>query len=185
MNKAYRIKHNLDHFRSNNDYDVWQVVQNRKEKFKKLFWKLEPIKKLPPHRFEGKFNRLKWLDYPCDNFNYPIVSRRMADLLVSIGKFQCQIIPLEIYDYKSEEKTNNFVFLHLLECIEALDREKTKYYEGSKDISEFALKEPIKGYPPLFMIEEDEFYWFVSAEAKEALEAEDIKGVSFVPLIAS
>ena len=78
--------------------------------------------------------------------------------------------------------------MHLLECIDAIDFNKSIYYEediAPDDIQQFALKEPEKGYPPLFRVKGDEFWWFVSAEAKEALEAADIKGVHFVPLIAS
>lgn len=185
MNKAYKIKRNLDHVRANQDYDTWQVFQNRKEKFNDLFWRFESIEELPPHRFEGKLKRLEWLDYPRDMLLYPIISKKMLQTLFAVEQFQNETIPLKIYDWKSKEITNNFVFLHLLECIDVLDEEKTEFYEASGRVSQAALKEPKGGYPPLFRVKDTGLTWFVSAEAKEALEAADIKGVSFVPLIAS
>lgn len=184
--RAYKLGKNLDHSTANEDYDVWQVTQNLNETFKDLFWNLEPIEKLPLCKFEGKLQeRLNWLDYPDEEFGYPIVSKKMLDVLLSVGKFQHQAIPLKIYDYQSEDRTNNFAFLHLLECINVLDREKTKFFKASGRVRQAALKEPKDGYPPLFRVKNAGLARFISAEAKEALEAANIKGVRFVPLIAS
>lgn len=94
-------------------------------------------------------------------------------------------MPLTIYDWKSEETTDDFVFLHLLEWKDIIDREKTLYYEDIGGVSEPALKEPRGGYPPLFRVKDAGLAWFVSAKAKEALKAVEIKGVRFIPLIAS
>lgn len=187
MNKAYEINRNLDHMKSNKDYDTWQLFQDRKEKFVDLFWKLELIRELPSHQFEGKINRLSWLDYPRDMLLYPIISEKLLQVLLSVSQFQHELFPLKIIDWKSEETTDNFIFLHLLECIEAIDYEKSIYYEDliPKEIQQYALKEPSGGYPPLFRVKNASLTWFVSAEAKEALEAADIKGVRFIPLIAS
>lgn len=186
INNAYKLGSNLDHIKSNNDYDVWQVIQDRSEKIK-LFRKLEPISQLPPHRFEGKVEeRLSWLDYPSDKFLYPIMSKKMVEVLTSVGQFKHQAIPLEIYDWISDQKTDDFVFLHLLECIDALDSEKTIYYPADiGGIQRPALKMPQEGYPPLFMVKETGLTRYLSKEAKEALSANDIKGVHFVRLIAS
>lgn len=186
MDKAYKLGRNVDHLRSNEDCDVWQVGKKLEEKID-LFWNLEPIEEFPSYRFEGKLKkRLSWLDYPAAYFNYPIVSKKMVDILLSVGNFQYQEIPLEIHDYQSEEKTDGFVFLHLLECIDALDKENSLYYDELQiSPSQAALKEPLGGYPPLFKVKGDEFYWFISAEAKEAFLSADIKGVRFIPLIAS
>lgn len=187
MDKAYKIKNNLDHVRANQDYDVWQVIQNRKEKFEDAFLRLEPFDKLPPYRFEGKLEkRLSWLDYPRVNFSYPIVSKKMVNTLLSVRKFCHEIKPLTIHDWKLKEKTSDdFVFLHLLEWKDIIDREKTEYYETLGGVRNAALKEPKGGYPPLFRVKDAGLTWFVSAEAREALLSADIKGVSFIPLIAS
>lgn len=188
-NNAYKLSQNLDHIKNDNDLDVWQVTQSLKEKIK-LHWKLEPILEFPTHRFEGKVEqRLSWLDYPNDKFGYPIMSKKMVNILTSVGQFKHQAIPIEIHDWKSDQKTDDFVFLHLLECIDVLDREKTEFYEQLS--SEFvtvrraALKMPEQGYPPLFRVKDVGLTRFISKEAREALKVADIKGVHFVPLIGS
>ena len=183
MSRAYKLKRNLDHLTKNEDCDVWHVLKDRKDKFTDLFWRLEPFDELPVHKFEGKIEkRLSWLDYPRPDPLYPIVSKKMVDTLLSVGNFNHEIKLLTIYDWKSEETTDNFVFLHLLEWKDIIDRENSVYYKRG-GVRKVALKEPRGGYPPLFLVKDDELNWFVSEEAKEALEKADIKGVHFVPLI--
>jgi hypothetical protein len=188
-NNAYKLNKNLDHIKNNYDFDVWQVIQDRQEKIK-LHWKLEPISKFPSLRFEGKIKqRLSWLDYPRVKSGYPIVSKKMLNVLTSVGQFKHQAIPIEIYDWKSDQKTDDFVFLHLLECIDVLDQEKTDFYEEPlsdfKMVTTAALKMPNEGYPPLFRVKDAGLTRFISKEAKEAIEAADLKGIHFVRLIAS
>ena len=184
MSKAYELINNQDHIRANQDFDVWHVFNDRKERFYDLFWRLEPFDELPPHRFEGKIKkRLSWLDYPRADLGYPIVSKKMVNTLLSVGQFNHEVKPLTIYDWKSEETTDEFVFLHLLEWKDIVDRENSIYYPEIGGIDEIALKEPRGGYPPLFLVVGSEPTWYVSEEAKEALERADVKGVHFVPLI--
>ena len=185
MSKAYKLSHNLDHCRANQDYDVWHAFKDRKERFHELFYRLEPFDELPPHRFEGKIEkRLSWLDYPRVNPLYPIVSKKMVNTLLSVGNFNHELKPLTIYDWKSKDKTtDDFVFLHLLEWKDIIDRENSIYYPEIGGIKKFALKEPRGGYPPLFLVKDAGLTWFVSDKAKETLEILEIKGVHFVPLI--
>ena len=182
--KAYKLTHNVDHFKSNQDYDIWHDIKDRGEKFDDKFLRLEPFGELPLHKFEGKIEkRLSWLDYPCEKFGYPIMSKKMISTLLSVGQFNHEIKPLTIYDWKSEKTTDNFVFLHLLEWKDIIDRENCICYPETGRIKKYALKEPRSGYPPLFRVKGAGLKWFVSEEAKEALEEADIKGLRFVPLI--
>ena len=185
MDKAFELSHNLDHIKANQDYDVWQIFKDRKERFHKLFWRLEPFDELPSHRFEGKIKkRLSWLDYPRVDPDYPIVSKKMLDTLLSVDEFSYVVKPLIIYDCKLGKTMEDFVFLHLLEQLDILDKENSLYYGKLKIApSQAALKEPRGGYPPLFRVKGAGLKWFVSEEAKEALEEADIKGLRFVPLI--
>lgn len=185
MDKAYKIKRNLKHLKSNQDYDVWQITKDEKEKFNELFWRLEPFDELPPYDIEGQLERLRWLDYPDSNPNYPIVSKKFIETINSVGNFKHNVLPLIIHDWKLKTlTTDNFVFLHLLEEVNVIDKEKSVYYDTER-IRKPALKEPTNGYPPLFRVRDYGLTWFVSASAKEALEKADIKGVSFPRLIAS
>ena len=187
MSKAYELSHNLDHIKTNQDYDAWHVFEDRKERFHKLFWRSSKIEYLPPHRFEGKVEkRLSWLDYPRVDLGYPIMSQKMRDILVNIGSFQHQSFDLLIYDWKKkEEVTNNFIFLHLLEKLDILDVENTEYYEASGRVRNAVLKKNKEGYPPLFMVNHAGLRWFISEEAKEALENAGIEGTMFISLIDS
>jgi hypothetical protein len=189
-NNAYKLKHNLDHIKNNYDFDVWQVIQDRQEKTR-LHTKLEPISNFPPLRFEGKVEkRLSWLDYPHEKSGYPIMSKKIVNVLTSVGQFKHQAIPIEIHDWKSDQKTDDFIFLHLLECIDVLDQEKTDFYEAplsvlKKSVTRAALKMPNEGYPPLFRVKDAGLTRFVSKEAREAIETADLKGIHFVRLISS
>ena len=151
--KAYKLTHNVDHFKSNQDYDIWHDIKDRGEKFDDKFLRLEPFGELPLHKFEGKIEkRLSWLDYPCEKFGYPIMSKKMISTLLSVGQFNHEIKPLTIYDWKSEKTTDNFVFLHLLEWKDIIDRENCICYPETGRIKKYALKEPRSGYPPLFRV---------------------------------
>ena len=184
MSRAFELRRNLDHIRANQDFDIWQVFEDREEIFYDLFWRLEPFDELPPHRFEGKIEkRLSWLDYPRVDLGYPIVSKKMVDTLLSVKQFNHEVKPLTIYDWKSKKTTDNFVFLHLLEWKDIVDRKNCICYPETGRIKKYALKEPRGGYPPLFQVVGNEPTWYVSEEAKEALEEANIKGLRFVPLI--
>ena len=185
MSRAFELKRNLDHIRANQDFDVWHIFNDRKERFHKLFWRPIKIESLPPYRFEGKIEkRLSWLDYPRADPRYPIVSKNLANALNDVKAFHSEVHTLVIYDWKNKkETTNKFVLLHLLEQLDILDKEKTELYEASGKVRNAVLKEPKSGYPPLFRVKGAGLTWFVSEEAKEALESSDIKGVEFIPLI--
>jgi hypothetical protein len=192
MNRAYKLGRNLKHIRGHEDYDVWQIFENRKENFDGLFWKLGEIEKIPPCRFEGKLKRLNRIDYPRCPESYPIMSARMIKTFQDSGSFKHQIFPIDIYD--GEEPTTHeclkdrFGLLHLPETSDVIDYEKSTYYEASGELSVAALKEPPGGYPPIFRIDSELgtlIHLCVSAAAKEALETADVKGVRFIELIDS
>ena len=185
MGKAYELKRNIDHCKANQDFDVWQIFKDQKERFHKLFWRPIRIESLPPHRFEGKIEkRLSWLDYPRANPRYPIVSKNLADTLSEVRKFHYEACTLVIHDWKiKKETTDRFILLHLLEQLDILDEEKTEFYEASGRVRNAVLKEPKEGYPPLFRVKGAGLTWYTSKEAKEALENSEMKGVEFIPLI--
>jgi hypothetical protein len=144
------------------------------------------------------------IDYPYipDIEFWPIISRRMLDVLLSVRSFSHQVIPLvsthvDGFFPNDEERrkasllirNHNFIILQLLEHFDGLDRDRTEHtstFDESDpeleliDITgEMVLKEPPNGFPPIFRVKERETYLYVSAEAKEALEKAGIKGLSF------
>jgi hypothetical protein len=128
MNRAYKLGQNLKHIRGNADFDVWQVFENRKEKFDGIFWRLGEIEEIPPCQFEGKLKRLEKIDYPYCPQCYPIMSAKMVIVLRDVGKFKHQIFPIDIYDGE-DPKTHEclksrFGLLHLPETSDVIDYEK-------------------------------------------------------------
>ncbi len=131
---------------------------------------------------------------------WPIMSRRMVDVLLAVGDFSHQIIPVV---FKSEDEdftakyingpppklNRDYVLLQLLELSDVLDLDKSVYtlsnyaYEPEitfiGNVQEEVLKEPVGGFPPIFRVKDKKIPIYVSAKAKEALEAANIQGLDF------
>ncbi len=144
------------------------------------------------------------IDYPyIPNVRFwPIMSRRMLDVLLSIRSFSHQIIPVVFThidaflpnDGERQKaslliRNHDFVILQLLEHFGGLDRDRTEHtstfdesdpeFERVDITGEMILKEPPNGFPPIFRVKEDGVLLYVSAEAKKALEKAGIQGLSF------
>jgi hypothetical protein len=141
------------------------------------------------------------------------MSAKMITVLREVGNFKHQVFPIEIYnskdswnssrpqtpDFKSgvpaDSKTHeclkeHFGLLHLPETSNVIDYKKSTYHEhpNRRRFKQVALNEPPEGYPPIFRIDHELgtlIHLCVSAAAKEALEAADVKGVRFIELIDS
>jgi hypothetical protein len=145
-----------------------------------------------------------WLtptDFPyIDYGNWPIMSKRMVEVLLSVGDFPHQIIPVifksedevlwgEFIDGPPPTTNHDYVLLNLLELSDLFDKERsTCTLEPSNinpevvfitNIGDVVLKEPAEGFPPIFRVKGDEIPLYVSAKAKEVLEAANIQGLSF------
>jgi hypothetical protein len=135
------------------------------------------------------------IDYPyLPNVKFwPIISRRMLDVLLSVGSFSHQVIPVVFTHIDglvpSDEERHDFIILQLLEHFDGLDRDRTEYrstFDESNPESEridftgeMVLKEPPNGFSPIFRVKEDGVSLYVSAAAKEALEKVGIQGLDF------
>ncbi len=141
------------------------------------------------------------MPYMWNPSNWPIMSRKMVDVLLAVGDFPHQIIPVI---FKSEDEyitekyingppakpNHDYVILQLLELSDLLDLDKSVYklsnyaYEpeitfiGNVEEGE-VLREPAGGFPPIFRVKHKEISIYVSAKAKEALEAANIQGLNF------
>jgi hypothetical protein len=165
-------------------------------------WKVAKVKMPVDLVFIGFDDLFVSTDYPYirDTRLWPIVSKRMLNVLLSLGSFSYQAIPITfkyVDNFSSDEeerekvsliRNHDFVVLQLLEYLDALDMEKSDYtktpYESNPkaeriNIRKMVLKEPIGGFPPVFRVKENEIPLYVSAAAKEALEKAGIKGLDF------
>jgi hypothetical protein len=153
--------------------------------------------------FTGLKDWLEPTDYPYipKVSTWPIISRRMLDVLLSVGDFPHQAIPVvfksvdypEYSDAKRRAKAlirnHDYIILQLLEHSDVFDMEKSEYNTDRGvadperifliDVENVVLKEPPGGFPPIFRIKDYEYSLYVSAEAKQALEDAGIQGLDF------
>jgi hypothetical protein len=153
--------------------------------------------------FAGLKDWLDPTDYPYipEVRNWPIISRRMLDVLLSVGDFPHQVIPVvfksvdhpEYSDATRRAKTlirnHDYIILHLLELSDVFDMERSEYNTERgvadperillTDVHNVVLKEPEGGFPPIFRVKEYSLRWYVSAKAKQALEDAGIQGLDF------
>jgi hypothetical protein len=155
--------------------------------------------------FVGFDDLFSYTDYPyLPKISFwPIMSRKMLNVLLSIRDFHHQAIPIifkhiENFSLDQEERkrislirNNNFVILQLLEYLDAFDKSKSGCHieygenlfgekvESLRITGKIVLKEPANGFPPIFRLKENSIPLYVSAEAKEALEKAGIQGLDF------
>lgn len=143
-------------------------------------------------------------DYPYCKPQWPIMSKRMLNTLLSVGAFPHQAIPVTMIDIEYYggplgenalpcEKIDNFVAVQLLEHLDLFDWEKSVYtLELEQPITinrleRMVLKEQDGGFPPLFRIATGgvRTRLYVSPQGRAALEDSDIRGVDFINALYS
>jgi hypothetical protein len=151
-----------------------------------------------PINFLGWPKRLPKTDFPDNNPGLVLMSKRMLEILYSVGEFPHRLIPTRIFfydlEYEIEEYLNQqnldpelcnegYFAVQLLEHIDVADPERCTYepsYDGSMKIDKLVLREPLDGFPPLFRVKGDPFDLFASPEAKQALDAAGIKSMNYI-----
>jgi hypothetical protein len=156
--------------------------------------------------FWGDHELLNYIDYPSNNLNWPIMSRRMYYVLTSLGPFPHRVIPIALIDstrfpdqperyfladgQPNSEVTdfNSLVAVQILEHNDYFDFEHSDYKPSSrlpgrvKSVNRYVLNEPTEGFPPLFRLAADPVILFISAKAREALREAGIRGTAYYPL---
>jgi hypothetical protein len=145
-------------------------------------------------------DQLSYLDFPYNGQYWPIMSPEMLEILKTVGNFSHHTYPTVIFDkaYRdtcvkgSGNKMCNFLIVQPTEFLDPYDWDKSEYMIDRKGTSflgreemevnftKLILKEPL---PPLFRLNGNETSLYVSAAAKEALEASDTaRGAEFRPI---
>jgi hypothetical protein len=206
IDAAYRLTWEVDHKEFNDreyDMEIWEFPGW--EETSRLR-KTTPYDLPNPVIFNADFAQLTRTDYPENDVDWPVMSRRMYYLLCSVGDFSHRVIQIAMlddlaYPYERErcfvadgkpnpEVTNfdDFVAVQLLEYSNYFDFENSKYdpdeeYPEIPDyIYNYVLNEPEKGFPPLFRLAAQSTQLFISAEAREALKESGIRGTAYYPL---
>ncbi len=211
IHRVYGISRNFDdreHYKEGERglYDAYLIEFPDSDQVR--FWNAQPLNLPEPIEFDAQTDVLGSIDYFTTVPTWPVISRRMLDVLLSVREFPHQVIPLVMHEIPvlSEEvemaggpfirtgKVNhNYVAVQLLEHLDVFDYENSVYEfhprvpgrVESTSIEKLVLIEPKNGFPPLFRISVDRTVLHVSAEARAALEAADIRGLRFPRLRGS
>jgi hypothetical protein len=151
-----------------------------------------------PVHFDASLDLLTYLDFPCNNLTWPIMSRQMLETLKKVGEFQHHTYSTvmkcnQIHRVMNTTglKMHNFLIVQPLEFLEPYDWENSEYtierridWTGNEEVTanftKLVLKEPL---PPLFRLKGNVTRLYISAVAKEALEASDTsRGAYFPPI---
>jgi hypothetical protein len=156
-----------------------------------------------PIEFESLEEDLAKTDYPYNSNHFPIMSKQMLDVLLSIKNFSHQAIPIVIIDatgiyvegaknyVRSGIENYNFSLVRIPEYIDVFDWENSIYELNPKQpgrvklstVKKVVLKEPEEGFPPLFQVSAMPYRLLVSEEARTALETAGIRGTRFSKLL--
>jgi hypothetical protein len=150
--------------------------------------------------FEANVETLKTIDFPINDRNWPIMSRRMIAALEGVGDFAHRLIPVIMLDDTVPTKARldaggnprpgvaveGFAAVQITHYTDAFDWERSEYvkHETLKDrvfkVDKLVLKDvPV---PPLFRLSALPGLRLVSAAGRAALEKAGIRGVAFESL---
>lgn len=204
--RAYRLTWETDHSEFNDreyDMEIWEFPGSD---WTNGLYKITPYELPDPVVFNADFAQLTRTDYPENDMNWPVMSRRMYYILCSLGDFPHRMIPIAMLDdlafpYERErcfiadgkpnpEVTNfdEFLAIQLLERSDYFDFERSEYTQHPRDqnwvssVEKYVLTPPDKGFPPLFRLTVQSPELFISAEAREALREAGIRGTAYYPL---
>ncbi len=154
-----------------------------------------------PVLFEANFNVTRQSDYPCNDGNWPIMSRPMLAVLRGLGDIPHRLIPVRLVDREAigadrylpdgslrpEVIDDRFAAVQLTEHIDVVDWEHSTFTPSRLDptmgyFDKLVLREPVGGLPPLFRIAYDASMLLVSAKARRALEEAGIRGITFMSI---
>jgi hypothetical protein len=210
VHRAYELSRNFDdrnHYKEGerSQQDAYLVKFPGSDKVR--FWNAQPLKLLEPVEFDAQTDVLGRIDYLANALSWPIMSKRMLDVLRSVRDFPHQVIPLVMHEtpvlskevgreggpyIRTGKVSHEYVAVQLLEHLDVFDWENSVYevdpdFPGELDGSpkKLVLKEPKNGFPPLFRTKPLEARLYVSAEGRAALEIADIRGLRFPRLRGS
>jgi hypothetical protein len=155
-----------------------------------------------PVEFQGLLSTVRQTDFPVIEEGWPVMSKRMLEVLESVGSFPHRVLPVRILDgdigrslaegdrrfdeqgnFKPEFYIDDYVLLQLTEHLDAMDLERSVYDHLNPKtnrvlgVRKFAFKDIGREYPPIFRPTHSPVDLFISDAAKKALEAAEIRGL--------
>lgn len=149
--------------------------------------------------FQANFDMIPFYDFPYVDLSLLIVSNNMLNILNSIQQISYRSMEICMIDFKYLELPfekdgnlksdvafyDNYLAIQLLKHYDYFDYENSIYEYFLDEVSrvkKIVLKNMDKKFPPLFRLTAYQGPIFISKEAKEALEANEIKGCVFEPV---
>ncbi len=154
--------------------------------------------------FEGDFTVLQVSDFLHNSVDWPIMSKRMLEVLKSVGNFAHRAIPITVVDdsfafhanegdvYDSagtpspKAVNEGFIAVQLTEHLDIFNYEKSRYSRRSNyaptqviGIMEYVLNVPEAGFPPIFRVSAAPMRLFISGLARQALKDAGICGTAY------
>jgi hypothetical protein len=139
--------------------------------------------------FRADFKFLSQTDYPPQSQNWPLMSRRMYEVLLSVGDFPHRVIPVTMESTKLDSSQPNyrtidsdsFVAIQFLEYADYFDCKRSIYSSEGNYPTHYFLNEPSEGFPPVFRLAVNPGAVFITAEARGALKEAGILGTAYTP----
>ena len=196
MKKVYKLHYDFNHL-MDADFDSFHIEFENSKMIGANMISTRNFELPEKIYFQANFNIISNYDYPITDLGIPIMSKRMINILFKIKSFKFREIPIVMIDdtfmgdlFNSDGKlvtnvvtNNNFIAVQLMETCIAFDYKNSVYEEDFilpvGYIKKLILQEPENGFPSLFKIEESLADMFISEEAKNALEKQNIKGCIF------
>lgn len=201
MESIYTIELDLKHV-SDAEVDAFVVPFKGCEIYSSLLMSAREFDHPGIIYLRGDFDTIKQTDYLVNDLRLPIFSKKIIDLLKSLGSFPHRTIPCGITDFTIRiknsfddfencvikpgiEVNDDFQVLQLLEVLDILDRDNSDYIARKRDpnkismIRKFAFNEPEGGFPPIFRLKDQKRSLFITESVKNELDAADIKGIRY------
>jgi hypothetical protein len=202
LKQSYKLDYNPVHIENTSrDYDAYVVQWPEFLDYTMRFMEPDDFD-YPNHgvEFHGYESSLSDMDYPYNDVNWPIMSKRMLNTLLSVREFPHRTWDIPFLGFPNNAPVmmlekglsdgvryeNEFVAVQLLEQLDIFDRENSVYKESNilpgavNSIRKLALHVSEDGLPPIFRLKVSPVRLYVSPEGRNALEAANIKGVRFV-----
>jgi hypothetical protein len=172
--RVYKLSRNFDdleHYKEGerDQWDAYLIKFPGSDKVR--FWNAQPLNLPELIEFDAQTDVLGSIDYLVNALSWPIMSRRMLEVLLSVREFPHQVIPLVMHETPviSEEVgseggphirtgrvNHDYVAVQLLEHLDVFDWENSVYeldpdFPGEVDgfPEKLVLKEPESGFPRL------------------------------------
>ncbi|WP_028973395.1 imm11 family protein [Spirochaeta cellobiosiphila] len=201
MEKIYEMTWSKDHL-VDVEYDIFHMPFEMDESYRARFFGGSKYNIQKNLLFSGDIKILGEIDFIVNDLWLPIFSKRMIDLLTSLGSFEYELITCGIFDFtlphekvfedrskwiikNGIEVNKDYFALRLLDPTVEIDYDKSEYDIVMKDplrlgtITKLVVKESVGGLPPIFKIKEKPSRILVTESVKDELEAAGLQGLVF------